>query len=554
MTAHWTVSARGLVLLGLLAALAVPAQGQGGFPPFPPVVAPPENPITPQKAILGKFLFWEEQLSDDNTMACGTCHKPSAGGSDSRVSEANRHPGLDGLPLTADDTFGSNGVRSYDENGHFQPDLLFGFDPQVTSRVSQSVINAWAYDHNFWDGRAEGAFTPPGAPSPTIPSGGMLEIQVLAPILNAVEMGHVGQTWSEVTTKLEELRPLKLASSYPQDMVDWLATHPSYPSMFLAAFGTRDITPERIARAIATYERTLVSDSSPWDDFIAGDTSALTADQQAGWAIFQSAGCVDCHAPPFFSDKSFRNIGVRPIAEDPGRMGVTGLFEDRGKFRVPSLRNVGLRNRYFHDGLRTSLNAIVNFYNSGGIETENKDPLIVPLSLDSTERDQLLQFLSGGLDDFRVQWELGVFSRPRLHSENGPPPANLLAGTGTPGTGGFLPEILVHSPPSQGTPGYRIGLKSGLGGTRALLVITDPQTGGAPSVTIGNVTYWGVTSRTYTHLLNGTGAGNGYTTRPLPIPAINALSGQTLQAQWFVFDPAAPGGFAKSEIAEITFF
>ncbi len=91
------------------------------------------------------------------------------------------------------------------------------------------------------------------------------------------------------------------------------------------SFGDSAITPVRIAFAIATYERTLVPDQTPWDLFMAGDSSAMTRDQTQGWNLFSdNTVCDNCHVPPLFSDNEFHNIGLRPAAEDAGRMEVTG--------------------------------------------------------------------------------------------------------------------------------------------------------------------------------------------------------------------------------------
>ena len=100
---------------------------------------------------------------------------------------------------------------------------------------------------------------------------------------------------------------------------------------------------ERIAFAIATYERTLVADEAPWDRFTEGDTTAMTQSQIQGWNFFRGSPCSTCHAPPTFTDHSFRNIGLRPSTEDPGRQDVTGRVQDRGRFKVPTLRNSGLK-------------------------------------------------------------------------------------------------------------------------------------------------------------------------------------------------------------------
>ena len=123
--------------------IAAPALAAAQSLPAPPF--PPENPITEEKRILGKALFWDEQLSSDNTVACGTCHIPSAGGSDPRVDMGSRHPGLNGVYGDSDDRFASAGVRLADSSGNLTPDATFGFSPQVTGRRSPSPTgSSWA--------------------------------------------------------------------------------------------------------------------------------------------------------------------------------------------------------------------------------------------------------------------------------------------------------------------------------------------------------------------------------------------------------------------------
>jgi len=133
---------RGCVLFSaiLIGVMAVAKAGAA----LPPVPTPPQNLPTEAKRILGKVLFWDEQLSSDNTMACGTCHIPSQGGTDPRVG---RHPGPDGILNTPDDKLGSFGVMRMDANLNPIEDPIFGFDVQVTERTAPSMINA-AYAAN----------------------------------------------------------------------------------------------------------------------------------------------------------------------------------------------------------------------------------------------------------------------------------------------------------------------------------------------------------------------------------------------------------------------
>ena len=384
----------------------------------PPVPTPPQNPITDEKAVLGKLLFWEEQLSSDNSIACGTCHKPAAGGADER---AGLHPGLDLVFGNDDDVQGSEGVRRADEDGVYYSDPVFGTDAQVTGRTSQTFLGSLWSPTQFWDGRAEGPFTDPISGSVVIPVGGSLEIQALGPILNDVEMAFENRDWDDVVSKLETATPMLLASDIPVDMLDAIAVDPTYPELFEAAFNDDEITPTRIAMAIATYERTLVADETPYDDFLNGNPQALTPPQQRGAMFMENGPCSICHSGPLFTDNTFRNIGLRPIAEDSGREGVTGNPQDRGRFKVPSLRNVGLRDRLMHTGQITDVVDALEFYAqiNGHIHfPENQDPAVLGgIPIPPPVLMEAADFLINGLTDPRVANETFPFDRPTLGSE-----------------------------------------------------------------------------------------------------------------------------------------
>lgn len=393
-----------------------------------PMVAPPENPVTAEKAILGKFLFWEEQLSSDDSTACGTCHIPSSGGSDPRVDRPDSiHPGPDNLFGTADDAVGSIGVVSQNCGGSEFDDGVFFPLRQVTGRRTPSFIGIGFAPRLFWDGRAGSTFLDPENPNPAmpvIPFGGGLENQAVGPILSAVEMACDNRTWADVTSKLQTVTPMALAQNLPPDMVAALNTHATYPALFQNAFGTPEINAVRIGFAIATYERTLLPDQTPFDDWLAGDMFAMTTNQINGFSVFND-NCQICHDGNQLSDGMFHNIGVRPTdnaGEDVGRMDVTGLQADRGKFKTPPLRNVKLRAPYFHNGGKDTLLEVVNFYKDGGdfgpgTGVSNLDPEIMPLNMmTNPEVLQLVDFLENALTDPRVENELPPFDRPQLQT------------------------------------------------------------------------------------------------------------------------------------------
>ncbi len=397
-----------------------PPGGNGPIPPLPPVPTTPENPITDEKALLGKFLFWDTQLSVDGAVACGSCHSSAAGGSDHRsVASQPNHPGADGIFGNADDVRGSIGVQRQDCSGELISDAVFQFERQVTSRKSPSSINQMFHPTLFWDGRVGPAFVNPENGQQSIPAngpspaGGALEAQAIEPIVSSIEMGCDTRTWDDVRARLIAASPLQFTTDIPQQMSDALVQFPDYESLFQMAFGSPVITGERIAFAIATYERTLIADQTPLDAFIAGDQNAFSQNQINGMNVFLN-NCLPCHGGPFLSDGVFHDIGVRPQAEDVGRFEVTGNPIDIGRFKTPPLRNVELRAPYFHNGGKETLLDVVNFYNAGGdFQNPEQGPGTPPLNLPQGARLDLVEFLEG-LTDERVRLGLPPFDHPTL--------------------------------------------------------------------------------------------------------------------------------------------
>lgn len=518
-------------------------------PPVAPLPSPPvplANPITEAKRVLGKILFWDEQLSSDNTMSCGTCHSPANGGSDPRRVRNN---GVDGIPGNADDVFGSPGVIKSDEEGRYIRDAVFGVQPQGTGRASMTVINAAFSSDNFWDGRARTTFIDPQTGQTAIQNNGGLESQSVGPPLSSVEMAHAGRDWNEIVGKLAKARPMAVATNLTSDVAAVLAGNPSYGDLFAAAFGDPQITARRIAFALATYERTLIANDTPWDRFNAGTVSALNDQQRRGLAAFQASNCTVCHTPPMFSDQTFRNIGLRPPAEDLGRQIVTGNNADRGRFKVPTLRNAGLRTTFMHNGMFTSVPAVIGFYaRAPGAPQQfpdNRDPVMLNVNVPPQAAVDIDAFIRGGLTDARVANQTFPFDRPTLYSQRpADRPANL--GGGLPGSGGIVPGVIAFDPPFIGSQDFRVGLDGALGGaTVTLLVSTQQPVGGkllAPDRIIGPMT------------ASGSGAGNGMVTFRWPILPVNTTEGQEVYVQWAVNDPAAAGGKAFSNVARIRYF
>lgn len=208
-----------------------------------------------------------------------------------------------------------------------------GIHGQLGDRNSPTVINAAYATSQFWDGRAK-----------------TLEEQAVGPVANPVEMGNT-----------------------LEGMVKSLEGIAEYKDQFQKVFGT-GVTAENFAKAVAAFERTILSGNSPYDRHKAGDQNALGEAQKRGLKVFEESGCADCHTPPLFSSYEFYNAGVGIAKEKPdvGRKAVTGKDEDLGKFRVPSLREVAKTAPYFHDGSVKTLEDAVALMASGGIDNPNR--------------------------------------------------------------------------------------------------------------------------------------------------------------------------------------
>jgi cytochrome c peroxidase len=202
------------------------------------------------------------------------------------------------------------------------------------------------------------------------------------------------QQWAGTRASLED-QAFKASDQSPELLVAKLGAIPAYQEQFRAVFGT-DLNAEGVAKAIAAYERMILSGNSAYDRFVAGDHSALSPAAQRGLALFEGkARCVTCHAGFNFTDESFHNLGVGMDHKEPdlGRYGVTKDEADKGAFKTPTLRDVARRGPYMHDGSLTSLEAVVAFYNHGGRQNPWLSKAIQPLRLTAEEEVELVAFL-----------------------------------------------------------------------------------------------------------------------------------------------------------------
>ena len=222
------------------------------------------------------------------------------------------------------------------------------------TRNTPSLLNAGYAGPFFWDGRAD-----------------TLEEQVVQPIANPREMGL----------------PLSEA-------VERLRTDSNYRRAFRVAFGEDRVNANRLAKALASYVRSLRSGDSPADRFAAGDVDAVSPPAREGYVLFVGkAGCAACHGGPLFTDERLHNTGVAVGGGDLGREQVTRRPEDRGRFNTPSLRNVARTAPYMHDGSLETLREVLEFYDRGGGSNPDLDRRLKPLSLTPAEIDNLLAYL-----------------------------------------------------------------------------------------------------------------------------------------------------------------
>ena len=236
-----------------------------------------------------------------------------------------------------------------------------GIRGQKGGRKAPSFVNqAWAlYPHFFWDGRA-----------------GSLEEQALGPIANPIEMGNT-----------------------PAAMIESLNKVAGYMHYFKEAFGTEEITKERVAKAIADYERTRMSGNSAWDKWKNGDESAVSPSVKKGNGLFfEKAQCARCHVGENFTDSSFHNLGIGWDAaakkfKDEGRFAVTKKEEDQGAFKTPTLRDVSQHRPFMHDGSLKTLRDVVEHYNKGGHLNPHLSDRIKPLDLTEDEITALVEFM-----------------------------------------------------------------------------------------------------------------------------------------------------------------
>ncbi len=358
--------------------------------------------------------------------------------------------------------------------------MLF-FDPRLSGNNQMACATCHSPDNGFSDGvpRNSGPKGELGRNSPTI--------------WNAAYADFL--FWDGRVASLEEqaAKPIpadvEMAQPIPE-LIEELKAIPQYPELFGKAFGSEEITFTRIIRAIAAFERTIVTANSPFDRFQAGDQTALSMEAQEGMRLFNDkAACVSCHAAPHFTDYSFHVLGVpevgpkladvaasqqraegliprgRRVPADLGRFEVTGDPQELGAFKTPTLRNTELTGPYMHDGVFPTLEEVVAFYNRGGGDADNKSPLIQPLNLSPEEEKALVAFLKS-LTDTSVRVEPPELP-PGPGGAPAPPPGGA-AMLGPQGAKGKTDASAVAAGQHAGGPLAKLRV-SGLGRTHLLL-------------------------------------------------------------------------------------
>ncbi|GAC1471510.1 MAG: hypothetical protein NVSMB9_17770 [Isosphaeraceae bacterium] len=334
---------------------------------------PASNPLTRGKVELGKQLYFDPRVSLNGTVSCATCHDPAKGWTD-----------------------------------HLKTSV--GIDGQIGARNAPTVLNTVYGKTLFWDGRA--------------PS---LEGQAQGPIQNAIEMGK---------------------QSY-QDIIARLRTISGYREQFQKVFGT-DVTLDGMAKAIAAFERVAaLSGNSAYDQYNAGDFKALTESQKRGMVLFglrlsldddfktdvvlKKATCTSCHVGFNFTDEQFHNLGVGWDEKegkfvDHGRFVITPVGsknpQEDGSFKTPTVRDAGKTGPYMHDGSLTSLEAVVEHYDKGGIPNPSLDKDMKKLNLSNAEKRDVVEFLKALTGQ---QIELKLPSLPAGADGKTPNPADALS-------------------------------------------------------------------------------------------------------------------------------
>ena len=302
---------------------------------FPDPNIPTDNELTQQKVKLGRMLFYEKSMSSDGTISCASCHLQT---------------------------------NSFNDNKQFSE----GVGGLLGDRNAMSIVNlAWNTNEFFWDGRSH-----------------LLRDQSLGPIENPVEMN---ETLDNVILKLSAIE--------------------EYKNQFKRAFGSEEISSLKMSLAMEQFMFTIVSNNSKYDKSLKNEVT-LTANEERGRFLFNQeyneffplesgADCAHCHSSFNFENDKYMNNGISSnleIQSDFGRYNVTNDESDKGKFKVPTLRNIELTAPYMHDGSFSTLEEVLDHYNEGikisnTLEPEIENTRINGLNLTDQDKADIIAFL-----------------------------------------------------------------------------------------------------------------------------------------------------------------
>ncbi|MEN9698809.1 MAG: hypothetical protein RLZZ301_7 [Bacteroidota bacterium] len=288
------------------------------------VPTPPDNLQSAEKIELGRQLFFDKRLSADQSVSCASCHDPHKAFTDQLATSK-------------------------------------GINGQHTERNAPSLLNAAFLKTAMFDAHLQS-----------------LELQVIVPIQEPVEMGH------NMKLLIKQLRAI-----------------PEYQAAAQRIFN-RDFDAWVLTRSIAAFERSLLSMNAPYDQYMAGHKKAMSPDQKAGWKLFsEKLYCTQCHPAPYFTTFTAANNGLYASyagKSDQGRFRIHHDSSEIGSFKVPSLRNLPLTFPYMHDGHLQTLEQVLEHYQKGGQKHSLQDPRIHAFTLSVQEKRQLLSFFEALVD------------------------------------------------------------------------------------------------------------------------------------------------------------
>jgi cytochrome c peroxidase len=263
------------------------------------------------------------------------------------------------------------------------------FDPRLSADGNLSCAGC----HSPMFGWSDGQVTARGAKSKVL---GRATPTIVNSAYNSIQM------WDGRKSSLEDqaMGPMESMDEMAMNLkalFAWLEKSPVYKADFAKAYPGEAIDHRTVAKALSSFERTVVSTDSPFDRWLRGDGKAMTPQQVRGFRLFSGkANCASCHQAPNFTDNGFHNIGLASYGlpdPDMGRFVIKPVAAMKGAFKTPTLRDVELTAPYFHDGSAASLMDVVDFYNRGGVTATDRSAQMKPLNLSPPEMEAVVAFM-----------------------------------------------------------------------------------------------------------------------------------------------------------------